>query len=140
MSAGTVPQGQGSTAAYKVIAVVVWGIGTYATYEFIGALVGAADWVPWAAIVVQAGLTFLESPIWRGRGGFVQYAGLGLDVFTNVGGLYVMMTNLDSTQSYKALVSAASISGEINPMVALLLSIVAGTLLAAAPEALWRQR
>ena len=89
---------------------------------------------------MQAILTAGESPIWRGRGEWWHIVVLVVDSVTNVGGFFVYITRLDQTDSWAAFNTGLGMTGGLNPLAALIVSLVLGVLIAATPEFLWRQK
>lgn len=132
---------RGRSAGNKLTALILWGFSCYATYEFLKSLAGAGSIQTAAAVavVIQAALTFGESPLWRGEITPVSVAGLAIDTFTNVGGMFYFIGNLEKSDSWRAFATTFGASGDVSGYTQLFLAIVCGVLLAAAPEALWRQ-
>jgi hypothetical protein len=129
------------TIANRAVAGVVWCAGVFTTWQFCAALApnASAYAVVGVAVALQAACTALESPIWRGKGGIINYAALLADVISNIGGLFVFLMNLDQTASYDAMRQAFSLQGEMSPLSALIIAIILGILMAASPENLWRE-
>lgn len=128
-------------AGSKLVSLASWLVAVYMTEAFFRVLAGAEGFgagTLFAALMGQAVFTWGESPVWRGRGRWWNYAVLALDTVTNVGGLFVYMTRLDQTDSWAAFNDGLGLTGGINPLTALVVSIVVGVLLAATPEYLWR--
>lgn len=128
-------------AGSKLVSMASWAVAVYMTEAFFRVLAGGGEFggsTFLAAILGQAIFTWGESPVWRGRGKWWNYTVLGLDTVTNVGGLFVYMTRLDQTDSWQAFNTGLGLTGGINPLAALIVSIVVGVLLAATPEYLWR--
>ena len=122
----------------KAVAVLAWAVGVWTTNLFLGVLTNNADWTLGASIITQAIMTAGESPLWRGRGRWWHIVVLGLDSITNVGGFFVYVMRLDQTDSWAAFNQGLGTTGGINPLAALVLSLVLGVLVAATPEFLWR--
>jgi hypothetical protein len=121
---------------YTLSAAGVWALSCYTTYVFLQTVTGGAAYAVWLALLIQAAMTGLESPIWRGKGGPVNYLVLAVDTFINVGGLAPLAANVDQTPSYAAVAAAAG-WGALPMPAELLLAAGMGILLAAGPEALW---
>jgi hypothetical protein len=125
---------------YKAVAVALWLAGAWTTYALIARL-GAAQPV-WAgvvaAFVVQAFLTALESPVWRGKPGPVNLVAVVIDTFANAGGLYPFMANIGATPPAQMFVAAFGLDATIAPAVAVMFALVGGYMLAAGPESIWR--
>jgi hypothetical protein len=128
----------------KVVAVGAWFIGVWTTHMFLKVLIkdeggNPADWALFAAFVMQLIMTFGESPLWRGKGRWWHIAVLAFDSVTNVGGFFSYIMRLDQTDSWAAFNTGLGTSGGLNPLAALIVSLVIGILVAATPEFLWRQ-
>jgi hypothetical protein len=124
----------------KAVAVLAWAVGVWTTHLFLGVLTDSADWTLGAALILQAILTAGESPLWRGKGQWWHVVVLAIDSVTNVGGVFVYITRLDQTDSWAAFNQGLGTSGGLNPLAALVVSLVVGVIIAAAPEFLWRQQ
>jgi hypothetical protein len=124
----------------KVVAVMAWGVGVWTTHLFLQVMTDKADWTLFAAFVLQAILTAGESPLWQGRGQWWHIVVLAIDSITNVGGFFFYILKLDQTDSWAAFNKGLGTSGGLNPLSALIISLVVGVLVAATPEFLWRQR
>lgn len=127
---------RGNTLFYTLAALGVWALSCYTTLAFINALMPGQAWAPILAILIQAAATGLESPVWRGKGGALNYIVLAVDVFVNVGGTAALAVNVDQTASYAAIANILGI-GALAPGVEMLLAAGMGLLLAAGPEGLW---
>ena len=123
----------------KFIALVLWGLSCYATYQFCISLAGQGLAVLAVAVIAQTALTFGESSIWRGDISAVGVVALALDAFTNIGGVFYYIGNLENSASWQAFATTFGASTDVSGPTQLFLSIVVGVLLAAAPEALWKQ-
>lgn len=134
----------GSTAGAswggRLIAVMAWGVAVWTTQNFLEVMVPDPSNALVVAFIVQAIFTVAESPLWANRGRWYHAVVLALDVITNVGGIYIYILQLDKTDSWAAFNAGLGTSGGMNPLAALLISIVVGVLLAATPEFLWRQK
>jgi hypothetical protein len=129
----------------KAVAALAWGIGVWTTHLFMGVLTrgdsgNPADWTLFAALIFQAIMTAGESPLWRGKGQWWHMVVLAIDSVTNVGGVFVYITRLDQTDSWVAFNTGLGTTGGLNPLAALVVSLVVGVIIAAAPEFLWRQQ
>jgi hypothetical protein len=134
---------------YKIAGVVVWWLGVAATHQLLtalgvapqGGVFSPALWAGIAiAIATQALLTVLERPVLLGRPNSVSLAVLGVDTLINAGGVFPFALRLGATPTGEALAAAAGQPALVSPGVALLVSLVAGFILAATPEAAWRWR
>ena len=123
----------------KLIALVLWGLSCYACYQFCASLAGEGLAVLTIAVIVQTALTFGESPIWRGEITIVGIVALVLDTFTNIGGVFYYIGNLEKSASWQAFATTFGASKDVSGYNQLFLSIVVGVMLAAAPEAIWKQ-
>lgn len=126
----------GGDMFYKLAALGVWSLSTWTTFQFVSTLSGNAAWSFWLAVLLQAAMTGLESPIWRGRGGPVSYIVLAVDTFINVGGVAPLAANVDQTASFATVAASLGIAA-LPPGGEILLAAGLGVLLAAGPEALW---
>ena len=124
----------------KAVAVLAWGVGVWTTHLFLQVLTTNAEWTLGAALILQAIMTAGESPLWRGRGQWWHIVVLAVDSVTNVGGFFIYITRLDQTDSWAAFNQGLGTSGGLNPLAALIVSLVIGVLVAATPEFLWRQQ
>jgi vacuolar-type H+-ATPase subunit I/STV1 len=124
----------------KLIAGMAWAVAVWTTQNFFGVMVPDAGNALIVAFIAQAIFTVAESAIWKNRGRWYNFVILGIDTITNVGGVFVYILQLDKTDSWAAFNSGLGTTGGMNPLAALLISIVVGVLLAATPEFLWRQK
>lgn len=123
------------------VAVLAWVVAWWTTTEFLTPITEGANWTPLAALILQAIFTGSESAIWAGKGRWYNWLMLAIDVITNIGGLYFYMTRLDKTDSWAAFQQGLSAPpGGVEPLTALIISVIAGVLLAAAPEMLWKSQ
>jgi hypothetical protein len=125
---------------YKAVAVALWLAGAWTTYLLIARLGGPQPvWTAAAAaLVVQAFLTALESPVWRGRATPVNWVAVALDTLANAGGIYPFMVNIGATPPAQMFITAFGLDGTISGPVAIAFSLVGGYMLAAGPESIWR--
>lgn len=130
----------GSTWGPRLIAAMAWSVSVWTTQNFFEVMVPDAGNALVVAFVVQSIFTAAESSIWKNRGRWYNFVILALDTITNVGGLYVYILQIDKTDSWAAFNAGLGTTGGMNPLAALILSIVVGMLLAATPEFLWRQK
>ena len=130
----------------KAVAVMAWAIGVWTTHIFIKVLAKdpntgiVPEWTLGAAFAMQAIMTAGESPIWRGKGQWWHIIVLTVDSVINVGGFFFYVTRLDQTDSWSAFNTGLGMTGGLNPLAALIVSLVFGVLVAATPEFLWRQK
>jgi hypothetical protein len=130
----------------KAAAVVVWSLGLFCTQATIGMAI-PAPLLSWAlAIVVQAALTFAESPIWRRETydgeprpyGLINIACVLGDTALNIGGVWPFVAVLHTWPPVVAVgemfdASVAPLRGGW----ALAVCAALGFLMAATPEKLW---
>lgn len=140
---------------WRVLAVAVWGVGLYCTVLTAALFIEGRAWQWVAAILAQATLTALQSPIWRrwGWDGKEEYKrpsspsswlALIIDLLLNITGTSAVVALAHKLPFVPAIVRLLSgeDAGPIAPLVglpALLLAGVLAGLLAAAPEKLWWQ-
>ncbi len=127
----------------RVVAVIVWLIGVATTY--LGFVTMLPD-LPWTvalpfALACQGMLTWMERGIWRGRHiTVVTMAALLIDVLLNAGGLYPYMARLGATPPARMLADAFGWGTTISPIGAIVIALIGGFLIAAAPEEYWNRR
>lgn len=141
--ATTTTRARNGTAGGKLVSVASWCVAVWTTTEFIRPMSGlpqeaTASLLLWAALI-QAVMTWGESPIWKAQGTWWNYGVLVIDVVTNVGGLFFFITRLDQTDSWRAFNQGLGTTGSLNSLAALFVSLVLGVMIAAAPEYLWRK-
>jgi hypothetical protein len=139
MAAPNVTSTRRRSAGNKFIALVLWGLSCFATYQFFVSLAGTGPAVFFIAIIAQAALSFGESPMWRGDISGVGVIALAFDTFTNIGGTFYYIGNLEKTASWQAFTTTLHASSQVSGYTQLFIAIVVGMMLAAAPEALWKQ-
>lgn len=123
----------------KAVAILAWSVGVWTTHLFLGVLTENAEWTLGAALILQLIMTTGESPLWRGKGRWWHGVVLAFDAITNVGGFFVYVMRLDQTDSWDAFNRGLGVTGGLDPLAGLVVSLVLGVLTAAAPEFLWRQ-
>lgn len=126
----------------KPIALFLWAVACVTTYQLVRALrpdlpLGQMIGV---AIGAQIIFTWLEKPFLRGKPNKISTSILLLDTLTNAGGVFPMALRAPETPPAQMIIAAFNMTPTMSPLAALLLSLVAGFLLAAAPEAVWRWR
>jgi arginine exporter protein ArgO len=93
------------------------------------------------AIGSQALLTFMERGLWRGKHvSAVTVAALLFDVLLNAGGVYPLAMRIGATPTAGMLADAFGWERAISPIGAMILAIIGGFLIAAAPEEFWIRR
>lgn len=124
----------------KPIAVFLWAVACVTTYQLVRALSPtlALSYLIGAAIAAQVVFTWLERPVLRGKPNKISSAVLLLDTLTNAGGIFPMAMRAPETPAAQMVIAAFNMAPTISPLGALLLSLIFGFLLAAAPEAVWR--
>lgn len=139
--------------ANSTASIIIWLLGALSTRTFFNELGITNANNPLisslAAIVAQAVLTLLEGPVWHSilRTELIRtifgVGALAVDTAFNVGGIWYFLQNLGNTTFWRAIASA---SGQIQAdgsavapasLTILLLSILFGLAVSAAPEALW---
>lgn len=132
---------------YKVASVVIWLLGVGATHQLLMGL-GIAPRVAWSAptfwigvliaFLVQLLLTVLERPVLTGTPNGISLVVLGVDTLINAGGVFPFAMRIGATPTAQAIATVAEQPSVISPVVAFVVSVVAGFILAATPEAAWR--
>lgn len=140
MAAPNVTPSRRRSVGNKLIALILWALSCYATYQFFMSISGVGLAAFFISIIIQAALTFGESPLWRGDINGVGVVALAFDAFTNIGGTFYYIGNLGKTASWQAITATFGTSNDVSGYTQLSLAIVVGVVLAAAPEALWKQQ
>lgn len=126
----------------RVLAALAWLLGCGATYSIVGVLLG--NDAPWyiaasTAAIVQALLTACE---WRmfvqGKRSEAAIIALGADVICNAAGLYFPMTRIGDSPIGAMLADMTGAAPTVGKIVAAVLAIIFGYLLARAPEFIWQ--
>jgi hypothetical protein len=89
-------------------------------------------------VLLQVVFTVLERPMLSGRPNKVSGVVLLFDTLINAGGIFPFALRASATPTVQMLSTAFHLDPTVSPVAALVLSLVAGFLLAAAPEAVWR--
>jgi hypothetical protein len=126
----------------RIAAVVAWLIGLATTYLGLAALLlNAPWWLPIAvALVAQGMLTWAERAIWRGRPSLVGALALLLDTLLNAGGVFPYALLLGDTPPVRMFATALGTPAQIGPVGAMIVSLVLGFAIAAAPEEFWARK
>lgn len=126
----------------RVAAGIMWLIGLAATWLLFAAFLPDAPIVVSgsAALIAQGLLTWFERPIWQGRPNMLGLAGIAIDTLLNAGGVFPYIRRIGETPPGAMLLDVFGGDTSIRPGVALILSLVLGFLIAAAPEELWRRK
>lgn len=137
---GVPTKGRSPLTINRVLAVVGWLVGAAATYLGVQGMSGA----PWTialtfAIVTQLLLTWAERAMWRGKPSGVAALALLLDVALNAGGVYPYIRRAGETPVGVMLADVFG-GSQVGPWPAIIVSVVVGFLIAAAPEELWTRR
>lgn len=124
----------------RILAVVAWCIGAVTTYLGILGMSGA----PWLvaasfAVVAQVLLTWAERAMWHGRPTLVGALALLFDVALNAGGVYAFVRRIGETPT-GLMLSDVFGGSAIGPIPAMIVALVVGFLIAAAPEELWTRK
>lgn len=126
---------------YKVAAGLVWLGAVYTTYLAVSALQADTPWfimLPVAA-AIQYVLTMAEKPVLQGKIGIFTVVVLLIDGVINAGGLFPMLRNVGQTPTAQ-MAAAGGVASDVGSMPAILLSLLFGLIIAAAPEALWKMK
>lgn len=126
----------------KPVAAVLWLIACFTTFQVVTALTPGMDarWQAGAAIVAQVVLTWMERPVLHGKPNKMSGAALLIDTFINAGGAFPFALRVSATPTAQMISAAANLPAEVTPFAAMIIALVAGFMLAAAPEAVWRWR
>ena len=126
----------------RIAAAVVWlaGVGLTAT-ALLAMLVNVPVWLAvTVAVVAQGILTWSERAVWRGKPTSVGIGALILDVLMNAGGVFAYVRNIGDTPTVTMLMEAFGLTGDVSPIAAMIVSLVIGFLIAAAPEEFWSRK
>lgn len=126
----------------RIAAVVAWLVGVTATTA---GLWGFLPNVPWYIPVVfgfgsQAFLTWAERTIWKGRPSVIGFGALAIDVLLNAGGIYPYALRLGNTPPVQMIADVLNTDSAVGPVGAMIVAVVLGFLVAAAPEELWTRK
>lgn len=126
----------------RVAAAIAWLVGLTATYLGLSALLtNAPVWLPIvAALVAQGMLTWAERAIWHGRPSLVGGMALILDTLLNAGGVFPYALLLGNTPPVQMFAAVLNTPSQIGPVGAMIVSIVLGFAIAAAPEEFWTRK
>jgi hypothetical protein len=89
-----------------------------------------------ASLVVQAFLTWLESPIWRFKPSFLAAICLVADTLINGAGIAPYMGKINDIEAYKYLQKLLGFTHTITEQQGLWIALVLGCVLASLPEAI----
>lgn len=125
----------------KLAAVLVWFGAVYTTYLALASLQSGTPWFIslGMAVATQFVLTVAERPILNGRPTWFTAGVLIIDALVNAGGLFPLLRNIGKTPTAQ-MVAAGGIAPNVDMLPAILLSVIFGLIIAAAPEALWRMK
>lgn len=127
----------------RFVAVIIWLIGVATTYLGFTTMASGLPWqvaLPFA-FGSQALLTYMERGLWRGRHvSVVTIAALLFDVLLNAGGVYPLALRLGATPTAAMFADAFHWERAISPIGAMIIAIIGGFLIAAAPEEFWSRR
>lgn len=127
----------------RLVAVIVWLIGVATTYLGFTTM---APGLPWTvalpfAFGSQALFTYMEMGLWRGKHvSAVTIAVLLFDVLLNAGGVYPLAMRLGATPTAAMFAEAFHWERAISPIGAMIVAIIGGFLIAAAPEEFWNRK
>lgn len=131
-----------AASANHIVAIAVWFIGAAATYQVVELLWGGV-WYGMlaAALVAQGLLTWLEGPTLRGKPNPISLFFLLLDGGVNAGGVYLILADrLERLPTSRMVADAVGAAPDFSPVAVMAVSLVAGLIIAATPEAVWRWR
>jgi hypothetical protein len=133
----------------NVIAFIIWLVGSYNTVVLLEELgVSKENYTSlYAGVVTQLIFTYCQSVIWfemnlskLDKEKIIQYILFGflvlIDIAANVGGIIIYVNNISATSAYQALFGAEPINAGLIRFIAILV----GTMIAIAPEAIYRSK
>lgn len=125
----------------KIAAGLAWLGACYTTYLAVVSLQpGTPTQIAIAvALVLQFVLTAAERPLLRGRPDLFTGAVLVLDAAINAGGIYPALKNIGRTPT-AAMLTDVGVAASMDVWPAVIVALLFGAIIAAAPEALWRMR
>ncbi len=126
----------------KPVAAVLWLLACVTSFQLIAALTPgmALEYQAGIALMSQIVLTWMERPVLHGKPNKMSGAALLIDTLVNAGGAFPFALRVSATPTAQMVSMAAGLSNEVTPLAAMVVALVAGLLLAAAPEAVWRWR
>lgn len=126
----------------RIAAVVAWLVGLAATYLGLAAvLTNAPWWLPLVvALVAQGMLTWSERAIWQGRPSLVGALALIMDMLLNAGGVFPYALMLGATPTVQMFATVLGVPSQVGPVGAIIVSLILGFAIAAAPEEFWTRR
>jgi hypothetical protein len=80
-------------------AAVVWFIGVWTTTSFLNGMGVASGSDLVFGLIIQIGLTRLESAVWAGKASKWTWGAFGFDIFLNAGGIWPYTRNFWNTQT-----------------------------------------
>lgn len=140
MTTTTLTASAAPARARQAAATLVWLGSAYTTMLAVIAMKVHIDYALWAALGVQAVLTMLESRIWQGKGGVLEWIALGIDVLVNMGGTWQWVKHIDQTPPWQMLRETLGAPERLSSWTLLGIALVIAVLLAYSPEGIWRQR
>jgi hypothetical protein len=119
--------------------LLVWLGGVWTTALFLGSFVRLeALWLFAVAVAVQLVLTALELPFWRGERSGIIVGIIVVDSAINAAGLWAFVRNIDQSNLWWFFVDVTGLSPSLSPAIAGFMALLAGFVLAAAPELIWK--
>lgn len=120
------------------LAVVAFGLSVACTYSAVGTVSGSTNFlvVGAASVMVQALLTWLESPIWRFNLNLLSVVSLAVDTLINATGLEPFVGRIDKTDQYHFLEKLFGFKYTFSEQTTSIFSLIAGLIVAALPEAI----
>jgi hypothetical protein len=124
-----------------IASILAWLGAVYTTYLAIVRLQPAQEWyyLLGAAAALQYIMTAGERPIVGGKPEAFSIGVLIIDALVNAGGVFPLLRNIGQTPT-AAMLAAGGIAPDVSESPAILASLVAGFIIALAPEALWRMK
>lgn len=125
----------------KGAAILVWLGAVYTTFLALASLQAGTPWyiTLGMAVATQFVLTVAERPILNGRPSWFTGGVLLIDALVNAGGVFPLLRNIGQTPTAQ-MAAAGGVAPEVGMAPAILLSVIFGLIIAAAPEALWRMK
>jgi hypothetical protein len=132
--------GTAARIRFRIASCILWLCAVTTTHMFLVGLLPATPvgtvWL--AAAALQLILTILQSEFWSGQSGYVSTFAVMFDTGINAAGIWPYIQNLDRTNVWYMIAELTGLGGTMSPLVAGLLAIIIGYVLAAAPEIVWR--
>lgn len=126
----------------KLVAAAIWLLACITSYQLVAALTPGMDsrYQMGVAVFSQVLLTWMERPVLRGKPNKISGMALLIDTLINAGGAFPFALRISATPTAQMISAALNIPNETTPLAAMFIALIAGFLLAAAPEGVWRWR